>query len=59
MIYTADEKRYNDMKYRKCGNSGLYLPVVSLGLWQNFGEETPLDIQKKKLKIYILQLDLI
>lgn len=49
MRYTADEKRYNDMKYRKCGNSGLYLPVVSLGLWQNFGEETPLDIQKKKL----------
>ncbi len=49
MKYTADEKRYDDMKYRKCGNSGLYLPVISLGLWQNFGEETPLDIQKKKL----------
>lgn len=49
MKYTADEKRYDNMKYRKCGNSGLYLPVISLGLWQNFGEETPLDIQKKKL----------
>lgn len=49
MRYIADEKRYNDMRYRKCGNSGLYLPVISLGLWQNFGEETPLDIQKKKL----------
>lgn len=49
MRYTADEKRYDNMKYRKCGNSGLYLPVISLGLWQNFGEETPLDIQKKKL----------
>ncbi|MDU1910572.1 L-glyceraldehyde 3-phosphate reductase [Fusobacterium sp.] len=49
MKYVADEKRYENMKYRKCGNSGLYLPVISLGLWQNFGEETPLDIQKKKL----------
>ena len=49
MRYIADEKRYDNMKYRKCGNSGLYLPVISLGLWQNFGEETPMDIQKKKL----------
>ena len=49
MKYVADEKRYNDMVYKKCGKSGLYLPDVSLGLWQNFGEETPLDLQKKKI----------
>lgn len=49
MKYVADEKRYDDMVYKKCGKSGLYLPAVSLGLWQNFGEETPLDLQKKKI----------
>ncbi len=37
MAYTASEKRYADMKYRKCGQSGLKLPTVSLGLWHNFG----------------------
>ena len=49
MKYVAGEKRYGDMVYKKCGKSGLYLPAVSLGLWQNFGEETPLDLQKKKI----------
>lgn len=49
MSYKADEKRYEKMQYKKCGKSGLYLPKISLGLWQNFGEDTPLDIQKKKL----------
>lgn len=49
-MYIANEKRYdNRMKFKKCGNSGLYLPLVSLGLWQNFGEETPLKLQKEKL----------
>ena len=37
MAYTASETRYNDMKYSKCGESGLKLPAVSLGLWHNFG----------------------
>lgn len=36
-MYTADEYRYNGMTYRRCGNSGLFLPEVSLGLWHNFG----------------------
>ena len=49
MKYVADEKRYGDMVYKKCGKFDLYLPAVSLGLWQNFGEETPLDLQKKKI----------
>ncbi|MGN0631767.1 MAG: aldo/keto reductase [Ruminococcus sp.] len=35
--YRADSSRYNNMIYRRCGSSGLKLPVVSLGLWQNFG----------------------
>lgn len=37
MSYTAAEKRYEEMEYRKVGNSGLRLPLVSLGFWHNFG----------------------
>ncbi len=37
MRYTANEKRYDSAEYRKCGESGLKLPAVSLGLWHNFG----------------------
>ena len=36
-MFIADEKRYDIMKYNRCGTSGLMLPAVSLGLWQNFG----------------------
>ncbi len=36
-MYFPDDKRYDNMLYRKCGSSGLKLPVISLGLWQNFG----------------------
>ncbi|WP_431123645.1 L-glyceraldehyde 3-phosphate reductase [Flagellimonas flava] len=35
--YVASEDRYEKMKYRRCGNSGLLLPMISLGLWHNFG----------------------
>jgi L-glyceraldehyde 3-phosphate reductase len=38
MSYTANATRYEEMKYRRCGNSGLKLPLISLGLWHNFGE---------------------
>lgn len=38
MSYKANESRYNSMKYNKCGESGLKLPAVSLGLWHNFGD---------------------
>jgi L-glyceraldehyde 3-phosphate reductase len=41
MSYRADQNRYDKMKYRKCGNSGLKLPAISLGLWHNFGDDTP------------------
>ena len=37
MAYTASKTRYDGMKYNKCGESGLKLPAVSLGLWHNFG----------------------
>ena len=37
-MYIASEKRYEKMKYNRCGNSGLMLPMVSLGLWHNFGD---------------------
>lgn len=36
-MYLANEKRYETMEYHRCGNSGLKLPAVSLGLWHNFG----------------------
>lgn len=38
MKYTANEKRYESVPYKKCGESGLKLPAVSLGLWHNFGD---------------------
>lgn len=38
MYYRADAKRYENMKYNRCGKSGLKLPTVSLGLWHNFGD---------------------
>ena len=38
MAYQPDEKRYEKMNYRRCGNSGIKLPLISLGLWHNFGK---------------------
>ena len=41
-VYTAADNRYNcGMKYRRCGQSGILLPEISLGLWQNFGDTAP------------------
>ena len=40
--YVADPARYDDAEYRRCGRSGLMLPPISLGLWQNFGDDRPL-----------------
>lgn len=45
--YQADEKRYDKMEYKRCGKSGILLPRLSLGLWQNFGLEKTLDEQKE------------
>ncbi len=41
MPYVPAENRYDTMAYRRCGSSGLKLPAVSLGLWHNFGHDTP------------------
>ncbi len=43
MTYVAADDRYERMPYNRCGRSGLLLPAVSLGLWQNFGGDVPLD----------------
>lgn len=41
--YRADEKRYDRMEYRRCGNSGILLPMISIGLWHNFGHTDDLE----------------
>ncbi len=43
MTFIPASDRYTTMTYRRCGRSGLLLPVISLGLWQNFGSDRPLD----------------
>jgi L-glyceraldehyde 3-phosphate reductase len=51
MTYLADLGRYDGkMPYRRSGRSGLQLPTVSLGLWQNFGDESPLSTQRAILR---------
>jgi L-glyceraldehyde 3-phosphate reductase len=46
VTYQPAPDRYDSMVYRTCGRSGLQLPVLSLGLWHNFGDATPMDTQK-------------
>jgi L-glyceraldehyde 3-phosphate reductase len=47
MTYVPADDRYdNRMPYRRCGRSGLKLPAISLGLWQNFGDDRPIDTQR-------------
>ena len=46
MTYVPEADRYDSMQYRRCGSSGLLLPTVSLGLWQNFGEDRSLEDQR-------------
>ena len=49
MSYTANEKRYDVMPYRRCGRSGLKLPRMSLGLWHNFGAKADPDNAREML----------
>ncbi len=62
MGYIADEKRYEKMKYNRCGNSGLKLPAISLGLWHNFGDvdkfENSRAIIKRAFDLGITHFDL-
>ena len=46
MPYQPNPDRYQDMQYRRCGHSGLQLPAVSLGLWHNFGGDTPHETKR-------------
>ena len=44
--YDPAPDRYQSMPYRRCGRSGVMLPALSLGLWHNFGDDRPLDVQR-------------
>ena len=50
MTYVAAGDRYGKIPYRRCGRSGIMLPEVSLGLWQNFGDEKPIEDQRAILR---------
>jgi L-glyceraldehyde 3-phosphate reductase len=50
MTYVPDAGRYERMRYRRCGRSGIQLPEMSLGLWQNFGEERALEHSRAILR---------
>ena len=47
MEYQALSSRYQDMKYRRCGKSGIQLPEISLGLWHNFGNTDRFDVGRQ------------
>ena len=48
--YIPAKDRYQSVPYRRCGRSGLLLPAVSLGLWQNFGDDRPIETQRAILR---------
>jgi len=54
MTYKASSDRYNQMEYRRCGKSGIKLPLISLGLWHNFGD---VDVPENYRKILQLAFD--
>ena len=62
MAYTASSTRYERQPYRRVGRSGLHLPTVSLGLWQNFGDqsafETQRDILRRAFDLGVTHIDL-
>jgi L-glyceraldehyde 3-phosphate reductase len=62
MSYIAEPARYESMTYRRCGHSGLLLPVISLGLWHNFGDdrgwETQREICRRAFDVGITHFDL-
>jgi L-glyceraldehyde 3-phosphate reductase len=62
LTYTAATERYDRMQYRRCGRSGLLLPALSLGLWQNFGGERPFEdsraILRRAVDLGITHIDL-
>ena len=51
MQYIANPQRYQKMEYRRCGNSGILLPAISLGLWHNFGHIDSLENARNMLRV--------
>ena len=49
MTYKANSKRYDQFNYKRCGNSGLQLPPITLGLWHNFGGKIISSESKKMI----------
>ncbi len=49
-VYLPDAARYEQMPYRRVGRSGIQLPAISLGLWQNFGDDRPLAVSRAILR---------
>jgi L-glyceraldehyde 3-phosphate reductase len=49
-VYLPDDARYERMPYRRVGASGIQLPAISLGLWQNFGDDRPLAVSRAILR---------
>ena len=49
MAYKANKKRYEKLEYRRCGNSGLLLPPITLGLWHNFGGKKSMSKEAKQM----------
>ncbi|WP_208587237.1 L-glyceraldehyde 3-phosphate reductase [Gracilibacillus suaedae] len=49
MTFIASPKRYHETPYNRCGNSGIKLPAISFGLWNNFGGEDTLENQRRML----------
>ena len=50
MTFHAADNRYETMPYRRVGRSGLKLPAISLGLWHNFGDDKPFEVQRAILR---------
>jgi L-glyceraldehyde 3-phosphate reductase len=50
MPYNANEARYESIEYKRVGRSGLKIPAVSLGLWNNFGDDKPIENQRAILR---------
>jgi len=50
MAWNGSQTRYDTMRYPRCGRSGLRLPAISLGLWHNFGDASPLEQQRALLR---------
>ena len=58
MTYVPAPDRYDRMQYRRSGRSGLQLPVISLGLWHNFGHDRSIDSQRAIVRRAFDRVDL-